>query len=207
VCQLWSLQLRQNEIRYACVPESDHTYSYLLTFFFMGIISTWLISMNFLDHIPLVGVVLSNKWQHHSWSWNGKVWHAVALSIDIVYGCWRWEADLHWWTLCRVHDEGAAWQWVRQIKEAERGEVGLNNILQNGCACTAVLPSYLAEQQWTLTAIFKPKEVWMLIFIDLLKKKVLLLHDNSRPHTSFHVAEAITKFWWTVLPIQLTVLT
>jgi hypothetical protein len=37
--------------------------------------------------------------------------------------------------------------------------------------------------------------------------EVLLLHDNSMLHTSFHVAEAITKFGRTVLPIQLTVLT
>jgi hypothetical protein len=37
--------------------------------------------------------------------------------------------------------------------------------------------------------------------------KVLLLHDNSTLHTSFHVPEAITKFGRTVLPIQLTVLT
>jgi len=37
--------------------------------------------------------------------------------------------------------------------------------------------------------------------------EVLLLHDNSTLHTSFHIAEAITKFWQTLLPIQLTVLT
>jgi histone-lysine N-methyltransferase SETMAR len=30
--------------------------------------------------------------------------------------------------------------------------------------------------------------------------KVLLHHDNVRPHTSLHTREAITKLQWTVLP-------
>jgi histone-lysine N-methyltransferase SETMAR len=30
--------------------------------------------------------------------------------------------------------------------------------------------------------------------------KVLLHHDNARPHTSLHTREAITKLQWTVLP-------
>jgi histone-lysine N-methyltransferase SETMAR len=30
--------------------------------------------------------------------------------------------------------------------------------------------------------------------------KVLLHHDNARPHTSLHTREAITKVQWTVLP-------
>jgi histone-lysine N-methyltransferase SETMAR len=30
--------------------------------------------------------------------------------------------------------------------------------------------------------------------------KVLLHHDNARPHTSLHTLEAITKLQWTVLP-------
>ena len=51
----------------------------------------------------------------------------------------------------------------------------------------------------------------MLIFVNLFwgmggMFEVLLLRDNSTLHKSFHVAEAITKFGWTVLPIQVTVL-
>jgi histone-lysine N-methyltransferase SETMAR len=30
--------------------------------------------------------------------------------------------------------------------------------------------------------------------------KVLIYHDNVRPHTSLHTREAITKLQWTVLP-------
>jgi histone-lysine N-methyltransferase SETMAR len=42
--------------------------------------------------------------------------------------------------------------------------------------------------------------------VETLKKhfrrvtKVLLHHDNARPHTSLHTREAITKLQWTVLP-------
>jgi histone-lysine N-methyltransferase SETMAR len=50
------------------------------------------------------------------------------------------------------------------------------------------------------------------VYVETLKKrfrrvrphkdatKVLLHHDNARPHTSLHTREAITKLQWTVLP-------
>jgi histone-lysine N-methyltransferase SETMAR len=31
--------------------------------------------------------------------------------------------------------------------------------------------------------------------------KMLLHHDNARPHTTLHTREAITKLQWTVLPL------
>jgi hypothetical protein len=33
-------------------------------------------------------------------------------------------------------------------------------------------------------------------------KDVLLLHDNSRPYTSFRTCEAIAKTGWTLLPLS-----
>lgn len=63
---------------------------YVFIFFLMGATTTSVKPLNILDHILLITTVSLDRWQHHSWFYDGRGSHVVeTTNSDRVFGPWR----------------------------------------------------------------------------------------------------------------------